>query len=317
MSNFTTALQNAIASWNKQHPANSSFTSSDILALTPGCSATTVRRFLAAEVKAGSLEVSKVGGQNSYTPKEVKKHWPDCAMNHGGTACDMGEDCGTDHVPGVLTEGNATIVVGPGKAGKLSDSLAQLRIKHEGLTVAVVGAARGSEELSDALSRLGEMRHLDTLIILEAPRREGFPVGQLQQVIPRGLPDIDLARIQRFKERAGISIESFRERAAIEFSQTMPPNIVSKKDVADFRLADADEYGMVYHRGTLAQRRHISPEEILHRQDRIATRARRWQEERGRNRGKGNSGHSGKRTPGVNRGVYFQRSRSERKLKAS
>ncbi|HEY2848337.1 MAG TPA: hypothetical protein VGI97_00540 [Gemmatimonadaceae bacterium] len=24
-----------------------------------------------------------------------RKHWPDCALNHGGTACDMGPDCGT------------------------------------------------------------------------------------------------------------------------------------------------------------------------------------------------------------------------------
>lgn len=295
MSNFTTALQNAIASWNKQHPANSSFTSSDILALTPGCSATTVRRFLAAEVKAGSLEVSKVGGQNSYTPKEVKKHWPDCALNHGGTACDMGEDCGTDHVPGVLTEGNATIVVGP---GKLSDSLAQLRIKHESLTVAVVGAARGSEELSDALSRLGEMRHLD----MPSPANMETPL--------REFLGMDLAHVEDVTSGEN------------EFSHTLPPTIVGKLNVSPGFGEDGhgdymDEYGMVYHRGTLAQRRHISPEEILHRQDRIATRARRWQEERGRNRGKGNSGHSGKRTPGVNRGVYFQRSRSERKLKAS
>lgn len=24
-----------------------------------------------------------------------RSHWPDCAMNHGGTACDMGPDCGS------------------------------------------------------------------------------------------------------------------------------------------------------------------------------------------------------------------------------
>lgn len=27
--------------------------------------------------------------------EQQEKHWPDCAMNHGGAACDMGPDCGT------------------------------------------------------------------------------------------------------------------------------------------------------------------------------------------------------------------------------
>lgn len=25
-----------------------------------------------------------------------RKHWPDCALNHGGAECDMGPECGTD-----------------------------------------------------------------------------------------------------------------------------------------------------------------------------------------------------------------------------
>ncbi len=25
-----------------------------------------------------------------------KTHWPDCAVNHGGTECDMGPECGTE-----------------------------------------------------------------------------------------------------------------------------------------------------------------------------------------------------------------------------
>jgi len=25
-----------------------------------------------------------------------RKHWPDCAMNHGGSECDMGPECGTE-----------------------------------------------------------------------------------------------------------------------------------------------------------------------------------------------------------------------------
>lgn len=25
-----------------------------------------------------------------------RKHWPDCAMNHGGDECDMGSECGEE-----------------------------------------------------------------------------------------------------------------------------------------------------------------------------------------------------------------------------
>jgi hypothetical protein len=25
-----------------------------------------------------------------------RKHWPDCAVNHGGTECDMGPECGDE-----------------------------------------------------------------------------------------------------------------------------------------------------------------------------------------------------------------------------
>lgn len=27
--------------------------------------------------------------------KKVETHWPDCALNHGGSECDMGPECGT------------------------------------------------------------------------------------------------------------------------------------------------------------------------------------------------------------------------------
>lgn len=32
-------------------------------------------------------------------PTEVKRHRPDCAMNHGGAECDMGPECGTEWSP--------------------------------------------------------------------------------------------------------------------------------------------------------------------------------------------------------------------------
>lgn len=34
--------------------------------------------------------------RNGFKIGESRVHWPDCALNHGGTECDMGPDCGSD-----------------------------------------------------------------------------------------------------------------------------------------------------------------------------------------------------------------------------
>jgi hypothetical protein len=57
---------------------------------------------LALDVSSGGDDVWDLEGSDEERRVRdacraaTEKHWPDCALNHGGAACDMGPDCGSD-----------------------------------------------------------------------------------------------------------------------------------------------------------------------------------------------------------------------------
>jgi hypothetical protein len=48
-----------------------------------------------------------------------RRHWPDCATNHGGAECDMGPECGGASLRSMLCENGPGIVDVPARAGKI------------------------------------------------------------------------------------------------------------------------------------------------------------------------------------------------------